>query len=50
MGRTAWGRLIVMGGMDANGNDVSDVWRSQQLGIPTVSPRSPSIPARTALI
>ena len=27
------GRLIVMGGMDINGYDVSDVWRSQQFGV-----------------
>ena len=32
------GRLIVMGGADTNGNDVGDVWRSQQLGAPDTTP------------
>ena len=37
------GRLIVMGGMDAEGNDVADVWRKMlspvsvaHLDIPTI--------------
>ena len=34
MGVDSLGRLMVMGGMDTNGNDVGDVWRSQQLGVP----------------
>ena len=32
------GRLIVFGGMDINGNDVSDVWRSQLLTSPDSAP------------
>jgi hypothetical protein len=32
------GRLLVAGGKDTNGDDVTDVWRSQQLGIPDSPP------------
>ena len=38
MGVDSLGRLIVMGGADANGNDVTNVWRSQQLGLPDSAP------------
>jgi hypothetical protein len=38
MGVDSIGRLIVMGGMDAGSNDVADVWRSQQLGVPDSPP------------
>src|SRR5208283_799839 len=38
LGVDSLGRLIVMGGMDTNGNDVGDVWRSQQLGVPDGAP------------
>jgi hypothetical protein len=33
LGVDSLGRLLVMGGVDTNGFDVSDVWRSQQLGV-----------------
>jgi len=44
MGVDSLGRLILMGGRDANGNDVSDVWRSQQLGVPDVAPTFTQFP------
>ncbi|HWY32910.1 MAG TPA: fibronectin type III domain-containing protein, partial [Candidatus Acidoferrum sp.] len=42
------GRLIVMGGRDTNGNDSSDVWRSQQLGSPDTVPVLTHVPATMA--
>ena len=48
MGVDSLGRLIVMGGMDTNGNDVSDVWRSQQLGVPDSAPGFVSYPSLSA--
>ena len=42
------GRLIVMGGLDASGDAVSDVWRSQQLGVPDSVPGFVSHPATNA--
>jgi hypothetical protein len=38
MGADSLGRLIVTGGTDANGNDVSDVWRGQKLNVPDSAP------------
>jgi len=32
------GWLIVMGGVDAGGSDIGNVWRSQQLGVPDSAP------------
>jgi hypothetical protein len=45
MGVDSLGRLIVMGGRDATGNDVGDVWRSQQLGVPDSAPGFTQYPA-----
>jgi len=39
------GRLIVMGGRDTNGNDVTNVWRSQQLLLPDSAPAFTQYPA-----
>ena len=44
MGVDSLGRLIVMGGMDTNGNDVGDVWRSQQLNAPDSAPVLTQVP------
>jgi len=41
------GRLIVMGGVDSNGNDVPDVWRSQQLNVPDIAPAFTQYPGTT---
>jgi hypothetical protein len=49
MGADSLGRLIVMGGMDANGNDVSDVWRSQQLNVPDSAPGFVLYPSQSAI-
>jgi hypothetical protein len=38
LGVDSLGRLVVMGGTDINGNDLSDVWRSQQLNVPDSAP------------
>ena len=43
-GTDSLGRLIVMGGTDIDGNDVSDVWRSQQLNVPDSTPVFVSFP------
>ncbi len=43
------GRLIVMGGVDTNGNDVSDVWRSQQLNVPDSIPAFVAYPGLAAV-
>jgi hypothetical protein len=48
MGVDSMGRLMVMGGMDTNGNDVTDVWRSQQLGAPDIAPAFVSYPSLSA--
>ncbi len=45
MGVDSLGRLVVMGGKDTNGNDVSDVWRSQRLGVPDSAPGFVSYPS-----
>jgi len=42
------GRLTLMGGMDATGSDVSDVWRSQELGMPDSAPAFVSYPGLSA--
>jgi Kelch motif len=42
------GRLIVMGGMDTNGYDVADVWRSQRLGAPDSPPVLTQFPGTNA--
>ena len=49
MGVDSLGRLIVMGGMDTNGNDVGDVWRSQQLGTPDSPPVLTQVPGTNAI-
>ena len=48
MGVDSLGRLIVMGGVDTNGYDVGDVWRSQQLGLPDSPPALTQVPATNA--
>ncbi len=48
MGVDSLGRLITMGGIDTNGYDVSDVWRSQMLGKPDVAPTFTQYPATNA--
>jgi len=45
MGVDSLGRLIVMGGRDTNGNDVPNVWRSQQLLLPDSAPAFTQYPA-----
>ena len=47
MGVDSLGRLIVMGGADTNGLAVTNVWRSQQLGIPDSAPAFTQYPATT---
>ena len=42
------GRLIVMGGSDETGTAVSDVWRSQPMGLPDVAPVLTGFPATNA--
>jgi hypothetical protein len=42
------GRLVVIGGADTNGNAVSDVWRSQRLGVPDSAPVLTSHPTTNA--
>lgn len=42
------GRLVVMGGTDSNGNDLADVWRSQQLNAPDTVPVYVSLPSQAA--
>ncbi len=49
LGVDSLGRLIVMGGADSNGNDVSDVWRSQQLGVPDVAPAFTQLPGTNGI-
>lgn len=44
MGADSLGRLIVMGGADENGFDVSDVWRSQPLGLADSAPVFTQLP------
>jgi len=48
MGVDSLGRLIVAGGIDSSGNDVSDVWHSQQLTVPDTAPGFVSYPSTTA--
>jgi hypothetical protein len=48
MGVDSLGRLVVMGGMDTDGNDVSNVWRSQPLGAPDSAPVFVSYPGLSA--
>lgn len=48
VGVDSLGRLIVMGGADENGFDVSDVWRSQPLGLPDSPPVFTQLPATNA--
>jgi hypothetical protein len=48
VGVDSLGRLILMGGMNVTGNDVSDVWRSQQLGAPDNAPVFVSYPGVSA--
>ena len=48
MGVDSLGRLIVMGGQDSNGNDVTSVWRSQQLGVPDSLPVFTQYPGSNA--
>jgi hypothetical protein len=48
MGVDSLGRLIVMGGMDTNGYDVADVWRSQRLGSPDTPPVLTQVPGTNA--
>lgn len=48
MGSDALGRLVVIGGTDINGNDLGDVWRSQQLGIPDSLPVFTQYPTTNA--
>jgi len=48
MGVDSLGRLILIGGMDTNGTDVSDVWRSQELGAPDSAPGFVSYPSLSA--
>jgi hypothetical protein len=48
MGTDSLGRLLVMGGMDTNGYDSADVWRSQQLGSPDIAPALTQVPATSA--
>ena len=38
-------RLIVAGGVDTNGNDVADVWRTQPFGVPDSAPVFTNFPA-----
>jgi hypothetical protein len=47
MGVDSLNRLIVMGGVDSNGNDVADVWRSQPFGVPDSAPVITQLPATT---
>ena len=49
MGVDSLGRLIVMGGKDVNGNDVSDVWRSQQFGVADSAPVFTQFPGTNAI-
>jgi hypothetical protein len=48
MGVDSLGRLVVMGGQDTNGNDVTHVWRSQQLGVPDSLPVFTQYPGSNA--
>jgi len=48
MGVDSLGRLIVMGGIGTDGNDVGDVWRSQQLNVPDSAPGFVSYPSVSA--
>jgi hypothetical protein len=48
MGVDTLGRLVVTGGKDVDGNDVSDTWRSQQLGLPDSAPTFVSYPSLSA--
>jgi hypothetical protein len=49
MGVDSDGRLLVAGGKDTNGNDVANVWRSQQLGIPDSPPVLTQFPATNGI-
>jgi len=49
MGVDSLGRLIVMGGRDTNGNDVGNVWRSQQLGVADSAPLFTQYPATNGI-
>ena len=42
-------RLIVMGGVDTNGNDSGDVWRSQEFGLTDSAPVIVQFPATNAI-
>lgn len=48
IGMDTLGRLVVMGGAGEDGNDVGDVWRSQQLTAPDIAPTFTSYPAVSA--
>ena len=43
-GVDALGRLVIMGGTDINGNNVGNVWRSQQLNVPDSLPAFATYP------
>jgi hypothetical protein len=42
-------RLIVIGGVDDNGVDVADVWRTQQFGVPDSPPVITQVPTSKAI-
>lgn len=48
MGVDSLSRLILMGGLDATGNDVNHVWRSQLLGAPDSPPVLTAYPGTNA--
>lgn len=45
LGVDSLNRLLVMGGVDTNGNDVADVWRTQPFGVPDSPPVFTNFPA-----
>jgi N-acetylneuraminic acid mutarotase len=49
MGVDSLNRLIVVGGVDDTGNDVADVWRSQQFGLPDNPPAITQVPATNGI-
>jgi hypothetical protein len=49
MGTDSLGRLIVMGGMDVNGYDTADVWRSQALNAADAAPVLTTLPATNGI-
>jgi len=48
IGVDSLGRLIVIGGMDSNGYDVAEVWRSQPLSVPDSAPVFTQLPGTSA--